>query len=476
MKPSQNTIKPKLQILLLFVFLYLMVACEEFVEIGPPVNEIVSETAFGSDEAATSTIIGLYGEMTAPGSGGSPFNGTLEVVTGLLSDEFINQSRLGDYLEYEENDMTVENQQVLTVFWVNFYRYIVNANAIIENLTDNDRLTPEVRDQLLGEAYFIRALVHFYMVNLFGDIPYAETTNLEVNSRIVRIPVAEVYVKLIEDLEQAVELLPTGYEFNSGKRNRPNRSAAEALLARVYLYNQDWANTELYATNVIESGFFRLENLDQVFLEDSGEAIFQLSAISLFRRTGTTFLGDMTILNNPPSGFASPIGATSVRNGLFEGFDPGDQRLVDWVSTLVSGTNSWDYPHKYKNALFSAPNPPEAYMIFRLAEQYLIRAEARAQLGNLNGAQADINMIRNRAGLPNTEASSQTEILETIARERRIELLSEGGHRWLDLKRTNTADQVLELLKSDWDPTDVLFPIPEDEILRNPNLTQNPGY
>lgn len=116
-------------------------------------------------------------------------------------------------------------------------------------------------------------------------------------------------------------------------------------------------------------------------------------------------------------------------------------------------------------------------MVFRLAEQYLIRAEARAQQGDATGAKADINAIRNRAGLPDTDADGQASILAAIEHERRIEFFTEWGHRWFDLKRTGRADAVLSPIKPNWQSTDVLFPIPLQEIENNPNLLpQNAGY
>jgi hypothetical protein len=115
-------------------------------------------------------------------------------------------------------------------------------------------------------------------------------------------------------------------------------------------------------------------------------------------------------------------------------------------------------------------------MMLRLAEQYLIRAEARAQLENIPGAQEDLNAIRSRAGLPDTDADDKASLLLAIERERQAELFAEGGHRWLDLKRTNRADAVLGPLKADWQTPDALFPIPDAERQLNPNLTQNDGY
>ena len=116
--------------------------------------------------------------------------------------------------------------------------------------------------------------------------------------------------------------------------------------------------------------------------------------------------------------------------------------------------------------------------IFRLGgEQYLIRAEARAMLGNISGAQADINIVRNRAGLADTSANTAEELKAAILQERRVELFTELGNRWFDLARTGTAADVLSSIKSGWRATDLLLPIPEAELLANPNLyLQNPGY
>ncbi len=119
-------------------------------------------------------------------------------------------------------------------------------------------------------------------------------------------------------------------------------------------------------------------------------------------------------------------------------------------------------------------------MVLRLAEQYLIRAEARAETGDLTGALDDLNVIRSRAGLANSTASTQEEILAAILHERQTELFTEWGHRWLDLKRTGNVDDVMPTVAAEkggsWETTDQFYPVPLSEIDRNPNLTQTPGY
>ena len=113
-------------------------------------------------------------------------------------------------------------------------------------------------------------------------------------------------------------------------------------------------------------------------------------------------------------------------------------------------------------------------------EQYLIRAEARAKQQNISGAISDLDIIRKRSGLEliadRNPTISEEEVLTIIMEERRKELFTEWGHRWLDLKRTNRAEEALGDNNSFWQNTDVFYPIPSEERMKNPNLSQNDGY
>jgi starch-binding outer membrane protein, SusD/RagB family len=134
------------------------------------------------------------------------------------------------------------------------------------------------------------------------------------------------------------------------------------------------------------------------------------------------------------------------------------------------------YPYKYKVRTGVYPYT-EYNMVLRLAELYLIRAEARAQQGKLSEAITDLNRIRSRAGLSGLAPTlTQAQVLAAVVQERRIELLAEWGHRWSDLRRTGQADAVLETEKPGWQPGDAYYPIPLSELQRNPNMVQNPGY
>jgi hypothetical protein len=235
------------------------------------------------------------------------------------------------------------------------------------------------------------------------------------------------------------------------------------------MHTQDWVKAEELSTQVINSTTYSLVgDLNGVFLKNSQEAIWQLQPVN---PVYNTWEGSATIT----SATANPT--YLLTSHLYNSFESGDNRKTAWVGSKVIGGQPYFFPLKYKIQGGNSGPVTEYYMILRLAEQYLIRAEARARQNNIAGAQADLNKIRNRAGLSNTAASDLTSMLSAVESERRIELMVEWGHRWFDLKRTNRATAVLSVIKgATWSANDTLWPIPTPQINLNPKLTQNPGY
>jgi hypothetical protein len=280
----------------------------------------------------------------------------------------------------------------------------------------------------------------------------------------------QIYTQIFKDLDDASTALTVNYP--SDGRARPNLYTAYALLAKVNLYRGRWQDAENAATQIIGASFYSLEDdLNKVFLKGSHEAIWQLPANDALAQTtlGHTFV-PFTLFFEPDY---------SIAQSLLNAFEPVDQRKGSWLNSYtikLNGINTlYYYPYKYKNNMQDAPTQ-EDYMIFRLADQFLIRAEARVHSNNLTGALADLNMIRHRAGLPNITNGSPDQILSSILHERQVELFCESGDRWFDLKRTDIIDAVLGAEKEGWKPYQQLYPIPALEIQQNHFLTQNPGY
>jgi len=446
-------------------------SCKKFVEIPPPANMIVGETVFSNDKTATSAIVGLYTSLME--NTNSLLNGDITIYPGLSSDELNRNYRSENFDAFLNNAITVNNDKISSM-WSFAYKEIYQTNAIIEGVTKSSGMSKAMKSQLTGEAKFVRSLVYFYLINLFGDVPLITTTDYNVSDTLSRASVEDIYQKIIVDLKEAQINLSDEYitsPSSPGERIRPNRLAATALLARVYLYEKDYLNSALQAGVVINSGYYSLEeDLNKVFLPESKEAILQLFPVNQYVNTseGNNFV--------PFDTSAPPV--FSLTDNLLTAFDSNDQRLVNWTKTYSVADKSYTYPYKYKVGYKSPSDQPTEYnTVLRLAEMYLVRAEARAQQNDISGSQEDLNIIRRRAGLNNTPASNQTDLLLAIEHERQIEFFAEWGHRWFDLKRTGRANLLFAIAKgSNWQATDALYPIPLYEIRSNSRLFQNAGY
>jgi starch-binding outer membrane protein, SusD/RagB family len=458
------------------IFFISVTSCKKFVEIDPPQTQLVTASVFNNSASATAALTNIYTQMYT-----NTTSYKISQSTGLLSDELKNYSTRTPQTQYYANAMvaTQTNGE-----WSNAYSYIYQANAIIEALENSTTINSTVVNQLTGEAKFIRAFWHFYLVNAYGDVPLVTTTDYTVNGTIARTPKIEVFQQIITDLKDAQNLLNSNFVDASNTnttadRVRPTKWAATALLARAYLYTGDWANAEAQSTVVIANiSQFGLEpDLNKVFLKNSKETVWQL-ATPLPANNQNTQDGFFYIRVGAPS--TANNGSSTLSAQLLNSFESSDQRKVNWVSSLTVNGNTHYFPYKYK--VRNASTISEYTMVLRLAELYLIRAEARAQQNNISGAQSDLNAIRTRAGLSNITAGTQSGLLSAILQERKVELFTEWGHRWFDLIRTNNINSVMSLVAplkgTTWnsDGTQTLYPIPQKDRDSNPNLSQNLGY
>lgn len=451
---------------LIFLTVFGADSCKKFVAIPVSPQLISTAAIFTNDNTATSAVQGVYTWMRQASP--SFENGAISIYAGLSADEIVNTTSNAAYNQFYQDAIPSNSGTISSTFWSVPYNTIYRTNAILTGLASATALTDSVKRQLTGEMMFVRALTYFYLTNLYGDVPLITTPAYQQSSVTPRTASAKVYQQMVTDLLGAQALLGDTY-VSTGKA-RPNKETATALLARVYLYQDDWQDAEAQATKVIGSNIYNLvTDLNSVFLEDSNETIWEIASPSESRNSaeGTTFI--------PFSPSSKPI--FMLNPNLFNAFETGDLREADWLnSSTVSGTVYY-YPYKYKNR---ANTPVTEYeVVLRLAEQYLIRAEAEANGAGAgaNGAVADLNAIRSRAGLPNySGATDKASLLTAIAHERQVELFTEWGNRWLDLKRSATIDAVLSVEKTGWHSYEALYPIPYSQIQYNPFLTQNPGY
>ena len=496
MKTSQIRKKITLHGPFLYAVIFLIVcicSCKKDVTVDAPQNSLNSANVYSTDATAIAAMTSIYKTMTTAGRG-YVGNSAISEICGLSADEFTLYSGVTNFplKSYYKNALiqiassSAAGAETWSVQWTNIY----TCNAVIEGITASTALTPAVKQQLLGEAKFMRAWFFFYLVNLYGDVPLTITTDYKVNSTLPRAAKADVYTQIIADLRSAQALLNSNYVDASliaptTDRIRPNKAAATALLARAYLYIGNWAGADSAATAVISNPLYALSPLsgsNRVFVKNSSEAIWQLQPTMTGHNTedGWSFVLPATGPSNPNGTTGFPV---YLSNALLNSFEAGDQRRSNWVNSVtVTGGTTYYYPYKYQSATLNA-SVTEYEMVLRLGEQYLIRAEARAQAGsNIAGAQQDLNTIRNRASLLSVTPTG-TSLLSAIYHERQVELFSEWGHRWLDLKRTGTVDAVMgppgnacAAKGGTWASYQQLYPLLLGDLQKDIYLKQNPGY
>jgi starch-binding outer membrane protein, SusD/RagB family len=445
------------------VFILTNTGCKKLVEVNAPDDSLTFAMVFSTDSLAQATVNGLYINIMT----NTKFLlcGAMSVFPSLSADELVRFIPMVNEDQFSSNAIPASNQLINVNIWRAAYTYIYQCNIGVEGLQKSTGVSSAIKNRLTGEMKFTRALCYYYLVNLYGDVPLALGTNAEVNAMLSRTPVNQVYKQIEIDLLAASDALKHEQE-----KTAPTAFAAQALLARIYLHLKEWSKAEQLADAVINSGQFTLESdLNDVFKAKSKEIIFQLAPVK----------GGM----NSPEGFLFVVSGNgrpsyNLTTALWEAFETGDLRKDSWIKSGTFGGQNYRHPYKYKTYVSTAGSAPGEYnVVLRLAEQYLIRSEARAWQNKIDDAVTDINAIRLRAGLNELFKNiSKEECLRAIEQERRIELFAEWGHRWIDLKRTGHVDDVLSKVKANWQFNDKLYPIPFSELENAPNLEQNPGY
>jgi hypothetical protein len=441
-----------------YIYSFLLVAislgassCKKYLD-EKPNNLLPTEDAITDAGTARAAIIGAYDRVQNYYSSNYPTLGVMP------ADNVIFNGTLNEYLQLDQNAVPVDN--VITVAaYQNIYKAINSANSVIAAVpaVNDPSLTSDEKNKILGEAYFIRALANFDLGRGWGGVQLqlTPTTDLSALKGIKRSTLDQTYDQVLADLTKAETLLPE----DASTRNRAQKSVARALRARLHLYRQQWSDAENYATQVIGNTKYALVKPYNTFFTApflSTESVFELSFSTNDKNSywnlwyPSSAGGQYTL--KPSDALVAKLNNPNI----------GGTR-----KTLIAGTGTGVYGVLY-NTTSSSIDP--SYVI-RIAELYLIRAEARAQQNNLSGAIADLNIIRARAGVPATTVTTQADILQAIEDENSVEFPFEA-HRWFDLVRTGRAGAVLGLTnKNYW-----LFPIPYSDILSDPDVTQNPGY
>lgn len=475
-------------------------------------------TADSDPEVATKLVTGVYNSLLA----GSAFGGIGDIhgisfvtITTIMTDDSDKGSTDSDQpnIKAIDNFEHTPTNNFIEALWTGNYNGIAKANQALKAL-ETAVVSDDLKAQYQAEVRFLRAYFYFNLVRYFGGVPKVLKVPVdaqEANNDPVyqtRASADEIYALIREDLNFAVQNLKLRGQSAVG---RINKGTAQAMLAKVHLTTRNWQDAYTLSTEVINSNQYsllpRYEDIWRQVGDNSSEAIFEV-------KTGQFNNSDFgvdgyCVWQGPRVGGKGGwrdlgYGFNNPSQNLVDAYEPGDIRkdatiiFIDNSGThkgtilfdgyrIPSQDSVQNARYNYK-AYHSENKEYESYLgnrqrkqknvhILRYGDVLLMAAEAANELGNPGEAATYLNMVRSRAGLSETTASSQTEMREAIYRERRVELAMEH-ERWFDLVRTGRAAQVMQPLKPSFTPgKHELLPIPSLQIaLSGGRLTQNPGY
>ncbi|GAA4849674.1 RagB/SusD family nutrient uptake outer membrane protein [Algivirga pacifica] len=438
-------------------------ACENSLLEQEPVDLITNDRAIEEVDDLDGAILGAYSSAQV-----TNFYGNLLLNSiALMSDEGDHTGTFPTNQEMDVNNVLAANVTMRNI-WNQGFKVVFNANSVIAGAEELEEAEATEIAPYIAEAKALRALGLWHLSNLWGDIPYPETTSLEELGTISRTPRAEVLTKIIADLEAARADLPATYDDEEADRTRFTQVTVDAFLARAYLYVGKYAEAAAKATAVINSGSYSLTaDYASAFADGSTETIMEVyydvsDANQLAFHLLPADLGGR--FEYGPS--ADLIAALDA--------EAGDARKAMYLEhPKIANTY---YINKYNDIAQGTDRPK----VFRLAEMYLIAAEAIAQNSNVNDqAVTMLNAVRTRAGLAaktTADYANKTAFLSAVEQERFKELAFEG-HRMFDLVRTGRVDAVMSAHNpAGWANTDIVWPIPQQDKDLNPNLGQNDGY
>lgn len=481
------------------LFLILAItACDDELDLRP-ISEETVDNAYATGTQLQAALTGVYESFQSS----DYYVWDRMLFQDVRSDNHYAGGDNPEIFAIDNLEITPTNSRVFNA-WSAIYNAVSKANLVIERAPMIESgITEEERQVIIGQAQFLRAYHYFNLVRMWGGVPLITETIKSVDPAEVRVPRSteeEVYSQIIADLESAVELLPHTYGNDASvNKARATKGAANALLAKVHAQkpNPDYNAVLQHANAVINSpaNYRLLDNYDNLFdgnNYNNAESIFEIQYLGGDEGTwGPQMHLPPSLSGDSWRKFVTPS------HDLVDAFDSeGDEirknatiifEEVPWIDEYWGNAvnSAVPFAYKWRNAGGWASSDHD--YILRLADVILLKAEALNELGQPEAAAVEVDIIRNRVDLENLSAEvrgSQQAMRAAILKERRLEFAQEAM-RWDDLIRFGVAIEVMNSV-DDIDlrtgqpvnynvtQSDLLLPIPQNEINRNPNLTPNP--
>ncbi|SUX48807.1 RagB/SusD family nutrient uptake outer membrane protein [Chryseobacterium indoltheticum] len=440
------------------------ISCEKWIETDFPNNQLPTELVFEDEQTAEAALAGLYASLWSNSllSGGVEGFGLLG---GLYTDDISTVYTPGiNGVSDIFYNAQLSNNSVVTNVWTNAYQQIYASNSIIEGVRNSKSLSQAVKDRITGEVLFVRSMLYFYLHQIYGEIPYTDSTDYTVNSQLSRMPQNEFMTRIETDMSEAANLIPANYR--NAERIYPNRYAAFLVLAKIKMLLNKNNEAEVLLQTIVQAPVYSFQNdITKVFQKTGSHIIWQLKPGNTNEATKEAILYNFT---------AAPL-SFMVNMNLVSQFSANDLRKQQYITAVPFQTQTNYKISKYRN--LAANNPNEYSVIMRLEEAQFLLAEVLIQQGKVSEAIPLINKTRLRAGLSALQVSlTASAAMDELRIEKRKELFAEQGIRFFDLKRWGLLNQ-LTTVKPNWKAFHVQWPLPAKELLLNPKLNpQNEGY
>lgn len=488
------------KVIALLMAMVALTGCEDFLSLEP-ISTTTTENAYKTASDAEAALVGVYDSFSQDYY---VYDNT--IFSDVMSDNFYAGGDNPEITAFEDLNVRPDNSKLFGA-WSSIYNAILKANTVLSKvpgIADVKLDNGNRRNQILGEASFLRAFHYYQLVKMFGGVPVIKnpTSSLDpAQTNVERNIEAEVYDFIIEDLEFAAENLPVTYGTDASiNKGRATKGAAHALLAKVHAQKpknvRDYATVLSYCNDVINSaaGYQLLANFDHLW---DGAHYNNAESIMEVQFAGGNDNNWGPQMNLPPSvsgdvwrKFSTPS------HDLVDAYDAEGDNIrknasilfeeVNWIDEFWSPVSGGSVPFAYRWRSAAGWHSSNRQYIVRLADIILLKAEALNELDRLEEARTEINRVRSRVSLGVTPAANKAEMASAILNERRLELCQEA-QRWDDLKRAEMAvtvmNDLVEMNLITGTPKTYsmtvekqLLPIPQAERDRNIKLGQNPGY
>ncbi|MBP1164120.1 hypothetical protein JOE44_001004 [Chryseobacterium sp. PvR013] len=457
--------------------LSVMFSCSsDLLDVNPEAQKVSSQFYTNASEIEQG-IVSVYGALQYTGQ----YQLAMPALGELPSDNTYDEVPANDSFTYGELDFfTIQpNNSLIASTWKDNYVGIQQANIILTRIGKIPDMTDALKNTRTGEMKFLRALMYFNLVRIYGDVPLVlkETTNVNDYFGQPRTPVAEVYSAIEKDLKEAIDLLPT----TTTQKGRVTKGAALGILGKVLLTQNKFAESLTYLSQIESLGYQLLTDVNKIFdvtNKNNAEIIFDVQFTSGLNGNSE---GSSAFQMFSPSGSVSGAkGHNLPTKEVYNLYLAGDTRRSAHIGLTSNGI---PFSKKLVKTSNTIADGGSNFVVLRLADVFLMMAECFAQQNDLTTANLYLNKIKTRAGIASVNLSTKETLLNEIDRERRLEFVGEG-HRWFDLVRTGKAISVMTAHFSNnagystaqIKPYHLLMPVPQGQINTDPAIKQNPGY